>query len=91
MIKDKCGLVHLTQDQKHLVVDKLFVLFEVTAHMLLQLVTDLRMRIEHATLYTPKTTAIHREALKHTGSLLQNKALLSGFMYYTKFHSVFQQ
>ena len=44
MVKDQCGFVHLTQDQKHLVVYELFVLFEVTAHMLLQLVTDLRMR-----------------------------------------------
>lgn len=42
MVKDKCGLVHLTQDQKHLVVYELFVLREVAAHMLLQLVTDLR-------------------------------------------------
>lgn len=42
MVKDKCGLVHLAQDQKHLVVYELFVLGEVTAHVLLQLVTDLR-------------------------------------------------
>ena len=46
MVKDKRGLVHLSQDQKHLVVNELLVLFEVTAHMLLQLVTDLRMRIK---------------------------------------------
>lgn len=51
MVKDEGGLVHLTQDQKHLVVYELFVLFEVTAHMLLQLVTDLKTRIEHETLY----------------------------------------
>lgn len=44
MVKDKCGLVHLTQDQKHLVVNKLLVLCEVTAHMLLQLVTNLRIK-----------------------------------------------
>lgn len=48
MVKDKCGLVHLTQDQKHLVVYELFVLCEVAAHMLLQLVTDLRT--EHETI-----------------------------------------
>lgn len=46
MVKDERGLVHLTQDQKHLVVYELFVLFEVAAHMLLQLVTNLRTRAD---------------------------------------------
>lgn len=41
MVKDKCGLIHLTQDQKHLIIYELFVVFEVAAHVLLQLVTDL--------------------------------------------------
>lgn len=41
MVKDMRGFVHLTQDEEHLVVYELFVLFEVTAHVLLQLVTDL--------------------------------------------------
>lgn len=41
MVKNMRGFVHLTQDEEHLVVDELFVLFEVTAHVLLQLITDL--------------------------------------------------
>lgn len=41
MVENMCGFVHLTQDEQHLVVDELFVLFEVTAHVLLQLITDL--------------------------------------------------
>lgn len=41
MVKNVRGFVHLTQDEEHLVVYELFVLFEVTAHVLLQLITDL--------------------------------------------------
>lgn len=47
MVKDECGLVHLTQDQQHLVVYELLVLLEVAAHMLLQFVTDLMTRMKH--------------------------------------------
>lgn len=42
MVKDTGGFVHLTQDEEHLVVYELFVLFEITAHVLLQLVTNLQ-------------------------------------------------
>ena len=41
VIKDECCLVHLAQDQQHLVVNELLVLHQVTAHMLLQLCSDL--------------------------------------------------
>lgn len=54
MVKDEGGLVHLTQDQKHLVVDELFVLFEVAAHVLLQLVTDLWTSPKHPYKYGMK-------------------------------------
>lgn len=45
VVKDECGFIHLTQDQEHLVVDELLVLLEVAAHVLLQLITDLKERI----------------------------------------------
>lgn len=54
MVKDECGLVHLTEDQKHLVVYELFVLSEAAAHMLLQLVTDLWMTIREGDCYINK-------------------------------------
>ena len=41
VVKYKCGLVHLTQDQQHLIIYELLVFREVTAHVLLQLGTDL--------------------------------------------------
>lgn len=44
VIKDQRGLVHLTQDQQHLVVNELFIFFQVTAHVLLQLITNLRTK-----------------------------------------------
>lgn len=69
MIKDKCRLVHLTQDQKHLVVYELFVLCEVTAHMLLQLVTDLT-RTEHEPIYFLKNRNKHSNTQTKRSSLL---------------------
>lgn len=42
MVKNMGGFVHLTQDEEHLVVDELFVLCEITAHVLLQLITNLQ-------------------------------------------------
>ena len=42
VVEDERGLVHLTQDQEHLVVDELLVLVQVAAHVLLQLCADLK-------------------------------------------------
>lgn len=42
MIKDECGLVHLAQDEQHLVVDELFVVLQLALHVLLQLCADLK-------------------------------------------------
>lgn len=42
MVEYECSLVHLAQDKKHLIVNKLFILPEVAAHMLLQLISDLK-------------------------------------------------
>ena len=47
VVKYECCLVHLAQDQQHLVVDELLVLHQVTAHMLLQLRPDLRGQQTH--------------------------------------------
>lgn len=41
VVKDESGFVHLAQDEKHLIVDELFVLLQVTVHVLFQLCTDL--------------------------------------------------
>lgn len=41
MVKDESSFVHLAQDQQHLIVNILFVLFQVAVHVLLQLCTDL--------------------------------------------------
>lgn len=41
MVEDEGGFVHLAEDEKHLVVNELFVLFQVTVHMLFQLCTNL--------------------------------------------------
>lgn len=42
MVEDKGGLVHLAQDEQHLVIDELLELLQVTVHLLLQLIADLR-------------------------------------------------
>lgn len=42
VVEDERGLVHLAQDQQHLVVNELLVLLQVAAHVLLQLTADLR-------------------------------------------------
>lgn len=42
MVEYECSLVHLAQDKKHLIVNKLFILPEVAAHMLFQLISDLQ-------------------------------------------------
>lgn len=42
MVKNMSGFVHLTQDEEHLIVYELFVLFEIATHVLLQLVTNLQ-------------------------------------------------
>lgn len=42
MIEDKGRLVHLAQDEQHLVIDELLELLQVTVHLLLQLIADLR-------------------------------------------------
>lgn len=41
VVEDEGGFVHLAEDEKHLVVNELFVLFQVTVHMLFQLCTNL--------------------------------------------------
>lgn len=41
MIKDESGFVHLAQDEEHLIVNELFVLLQVTVHVLFQLCADL--------------------------------------------------
>lgn len=41
MVEDEGGFVHLAEDKKHLVVNELFVLLQVTVHMLFQLCTNL--------------------------------------------------
>lgn len=41
VVKNGRGLVHLTQDEQHFVVDELLKFFQVAAHVLLQLVADL--------------------------------------------------
>lgn len=52
------GLVHLAQDEEHLVVYELFVLFEVAAHVLLQLVTDLQ---EHGAVLFMETLTMKQQ------------------------------
>lgn len=51
VVKDECGFVHLAQDQQHLIVDELFVLFQVTVHVLFQLCTDLTREIDILYIY----------------------------------------
>lgn len=51
MVKDECGFVHLAQDQQHLIVDELFVLLQVTVHVLLQLCTDLTRQLHSICLF----------------------------------------
>lgn len=41
VVEDESGFVHLAQDQKHFIVDELFVLFQVAVHVLFQLRADL--------------------------------------------------
>lgn len=41
MVEDKGGLVHLAQDEQHLVIDELLEFFQVAVHLLLQLIADL--------------------------------------------------
>lgn len=41
VIKDESGFVHLAQDEEHLIVNELFVLHQVTVHVLFQLCADL--------------------------------------------------
>lgn len=44
MVEDERGLVHLAQDQQHLIVNELLVLLKVAAHVLLQLTADLKVQ-----------------------------------------------
>lgn len=41
MIEDEGGLVHLSQDQQHLVVYEFLEFFQVTVHLFLQFITNL--------------------------------------------------
>jgi hypothetical protein len=41
MVKDEGGLVHLAQDEQHLVIDEFLELLQVAVHLLLQLISDL--------------------------------------------------
>lgn len=41
MVEDEGGLVHLAQDEQHLVIDEFLELFQVAVHLLLQLISDL--------------------------------------------------
>lgn len=41
MVKDESGFVHLAQDEEHFIVNELFVLLQVTVHVLFQLCADL--------------------------------------------------
>lgn len=41
MVEDKGGLVHLAQDEQHLVIDELLEFFQAAVHLLLQLIADL--------------------------------------------------
>lgn len=45
VVKDEGGFVHLAQDQQHLIVDELFVLFQVTVHVLFHLCADLPKKL----------------------------------------------
>lgn len=42
MVEYERSLIHLTQDQQNLVVNELFVLFQIAVHVLLELSADLR-------------------------------------------------
>lgn len=44
MVKNESGFIHLAEDQQHLVVNELLVLFQVAVHVLLQLSPDLKER-----------------------------------------------
>lgn len=41
MVKDERGFVHLPKNKQHLIVNELFVLFQVAVHLLLQHITNL--------------------------------------------------
>lgn len=48
MIKDESGFVHLAQDEEHLIVNELFVLLQITVHVLFQLCADLpKKKVPH--------------------------------------------
>ncbi len=42
VVKDDRGFVHLPKNKQHLIVNELFVLFQVAVHLLLQHITNLR-------------------------------------------------
>lgn len=48
VVKDESGFVHLAKDEKHLVVNELFVLLQVTVHMLFQLCSYLPQKEEES-------------------------------------------
>lgn len=58
MVQNMGGFVHLTQDEEHLIVYELLVLFEVTAHVLLQLITNLQ---KHGAILFIETLMIKHE------------------------------
>lgn len=41
MVEDKGRLVHLAQDEQHLVINEFLELFQVAIHLFLQLISDL--------------------------------------------------
>lgn len=48
VVKDESGFVHLAKDEKHLVVNELFVLLQVTVHVLFQLRSYLPQKEEES-------------------------------------------